>query len=225
MRTYCNQQVQFGLINRGIGYLRILSFQDYTEEKSAEGNLHALDAALDEVFDHSQRLTGLIVDIRINGGGSDRLAIVLASRLAREKYLAYSKVIRNNLDGPLHFTEPQPIWVVPGARPGFKGKVVLLAGADTVSAGETFTMALMGRRPAVIHVGDDTQGVFSDELRRTLPNGWCFSLPNEVFLTERGKAFDAVGVPPSIRVSVFSGEDLREGRDAALDKALEILGR
>jgi C-terminal processing protease CtpA/Prc len=101
----------------------------------------------------------------------------------------------------------------------------LLTGIDSVSAAETFTMALMGRTPAVTRSGENTQGVFSDVLGRTLPNGWRFGLPNEIFLTEGGKTFDAVGIPPDIAVPVFPSEDLKKGRDSCLEKALELLAR
>jgi C-terminal processing protease CtpA/Prc len=82
----------------------------------------------------------------------------------------------------------------------------------------------MGRSPRVTRIGEDTQGVYSDELVRSLPNGWRFSLPNEVFLTEKGEHFEARGVPPDIRAAVFPKSDLAAGRDGALEKAVEVLG-
>ena len=168
-------------------------------------------------------MNGLVIDVRLNHGGDDPLGIEIASRLTNSRYLAYSKVTRNNLDGVLHFTDPQESWVVPSAHAGFHGDVVLLTGPDTVSAGETFTMALLGRKPHVTRVGLNTQGVFSDDLSRRLPNGWRFRLPNEVYLTSDGKAFDATGVPPDLRLSFFSPEDLQKDRDAALEEAQKIL--
>jgi len=60
-------------------------------------------------------------------------------------------------------------------------------------------------------------------LLRHLPNGWTFGLPNEIYLTKDGKAFDSVGVPPDIDVPIIPAEDLANGRDSALDKALELL--
>ena len=84
-------------------------------------------------------------------------------------------------------------------------------------------MALMGREPGVMRVGLATQGVFSDVLRRSLPNGWSFGLPNEVYYTADGAAFDARGVPPDIQVPFFSLEDLNASRDAALEEAVRRL--
>jgi hypothetical protein len=224
LRSFCNGHVQFGMLDHSVGYLRVTAFYGYVEKYIYSDASHALQSALDSIFEDAGRLSGLVVDVRLNKGGDDPLGIEIASRLTDHKYLAYSKVTRNNLTGTLHFTDPQEVSVVPAKRPGFRGNVVLLTGPDTVSAGETFTMALMQREPHVTRIGLNTQGVFSDVLIRHLPNGWQFDLPNEVYLTSAGKAFDATGVPPDIRLNFFSREDLRDGRDAALEEALKILG-
>jgi len=224
LRSFCNGHVQFGMLDHSVGYLRVTAFYGYVEKYIYSDASHALQSALDSIFEDAGRLSGLVVDVRLNKGGDDPLGIEIASRLTDHKYLAYSKVTRNNLTGTLYFTDPQEVSVVPAKRPGFRGNVVLLTGPDTVSAGETFTMALMQREPHVTRIGLNTQGVFSDVLIRHLPNGWQFDLPNEVYLTSAGKAFGATGVPPDIRLNFFSREDLRDGRDAALEEALKILG-
>jgi C-terminal processing protease CtpA/Prc len=108
-------------------------------------------------------------------------------------------------------------------RPGFHGPVVLLTSADSVSAAETFTMAVLDRQPHVIRVGANPRECFPTFLGRKLPNGWSFGLPNEVYLTKDGKAFNGLGVPPDIEVAVFPTEDLADGRDSALSKALGLL--
>jgi C-terminal processing protease CtpA/Prc len=73
--------------------------------------------------------------------------------------------------------------------------------------------------PKVIRIGDNTQGVFSDVLVRTLPNGWSFGLPNEVFRSADGKTFDGPGIPPDIVVPVFTPGDIAAGRDPGLERA------
>lgn len=239
LHDFCNKQLQFGLLRssphaalsdsesggetHGIGYLRIHSFSDYSNDREFLKQLDALEAALDDIFRNSAKLAGLVIDVRINGGGSDVFGISMASRLATEEYLAYAKVIRNDIRDPDHRTPPQQVIVHVSQRPGFRGPVVLLTSADSVSAAETFTMAVLDRDPHVVRVGSNTQGVFSDVLGRKLPNGWTFGLPNEIYLTKDGKAFDGTGVPPDIEVPIFPMEDLTNGRDSALDKALELL--
>jgi C-terminal processing protease CtpA/Prc len=75
----------------------------------------------------------------------------------------------------------------------------------------------------VTRIGQNTQGVFSDVLGRRLPNGWRFGLPNERFVTD-GKTYDGTGIPPTIRVPVFTPDDLESRRDSAIERALVVLG-
>ena len=226
LRDFCKKQLQFGMLRREapsgpIGYLRIRSFSDYSDDREFKKQMNVLESALDDIFRDGAKLRGLVIDVRINGGGSDVFGVSIASRLATQDYLAYSKVIRNDPHDPDHRTVPQPVMVHVSNRPSFRGPVVLLTSADSVSAAETFTMALLDRQPHVTRVGANTQGVFSDVLGRKLPNGWTFGLPNEIYLTKDGKAFDGPGVPPDIEVPIFPPKDMANGRDSALDKALD----
>jgi C-terminal processing protease CtpA/Prc len=223
LKTWCNGRLGYGMLPGAVGYLRITAFDGYESGGGFDGQLHALEAALDEILANADKLNGLIVDVRINYGGSDVLGVAVASRLAPHDYLAFVKKARNDPADPSRFTEPQATRVRVSARPHFHGNVVLLTGSNTVSAGETFTMALMDRTPEVTRVGQNTQGVFSDQLTRRLPNGFRFALPNEVFLTEDGKVFEGEGIPPHVEVPAFSKVDFKNGRDAALERAIEIL--
>jgi hypothetical protein len=225
LRPYCNDVIYFGMLKGSIGYLRILGFDGYTKDGGFEQGALSLEAALDDIFKDAQQMNGLILDVRINTGGADPYCLAIASRLTGAKYLAYSKVTRNNLSGRLRFTAPQAAWVEVSTRPGYRGKVVLLIGPDTLSGGETFAMALMGRKPHVTAIGENTQGVFSDVFGHRLPNGWTFGLPNELYLSKSGKSFDGRGVPPNIRVPVYPKADLDRGRDGVLEKALEVFGK
>ena len=224
LKPYCNDLIYFGMLKGKIGYLRILSFSGYSKSEGFAAGSQALESALDDTFKAATDMKGLVIDVRLNTGGEDPWGVAIASRLTTARYLAYSKVIRDNLNGPLRFTKPQPAWVEPASGPGFRGPVVLLIGPDTVSAGETFSMALMGRTPKIVFIGENTQGVFSDVLGRMLPNGWRFGLPNEVYLRKDGKSFDGPGVPPDISVPVFPASDLDSSRDGAIEKAIQLLG-
>ena len=223
LKTWCNGRLGYGMLPGTIGYLRITAFDGYASEGGFDGQLHALEEALDKVLADAEKLHGLVIDVRVNYGGSDVLGVAVASRLAAHDYVAFVKKARNDPADASRFTEPQPTWVRVSPLPHFHGRVVLLTASNTVSAGETFTMALMGRTPEVTRVGQNTQGVFSDQLTRRLPNSFRVALPNEVFLTEDGKVFEGAGIPPHVQVSVASKEDSKNGRDAALEKAIEIL--
>jgi hypothetical protein len=221
LRKFCNEQIQYGHIDEATGYLRILSFSNYATGGFAAG-LAALEAALDDIFS-DRALAALVIDVRINGGGADPYGLAIASRLATREYLAYTKEARADPIDRNKWTPGDPSLIRPSARPGFRGPTVELIGPLTISAGETFTQALMGRTPPITRIGENTQGVFSDVLSRRLPNGWRFGLPNEVFRTPQGTTFDGLGIPPDATVLVFADEDVTAGKDPGLAKALEIL--
>ncbi len=222
LRMFCNDQLQYGHVDATTGYLRILSFGGYAKEGGFAAGLTALEAALDTIFS-DRALQRLIIDVRINFGGADPYGLAIASRLATREYLAYTKEARADPADRNKWTPGDPSQVRPSTRPGFRGPVAELIGPLTISAGETFTQALMGRTPHVTRVGENTQGVFSDVLGRHLPNGWRFGLPNEVFRTPEGKTFDGDGIPPDMAVPVFADEDVAAGRDPGMAKALEVL--
>ena len=222
LRNWCNNQVQYGHLNDSTGYLRITSFSGFGPQPGFAAGLVALEAALDTIFS-DPNLKGLVIDVRINFGGADPYGLAIVSRLASTTYLGYVKEARADPVDRDVWTPGDSSMVRPSSRPGFRGPVVELIGPLTISAGETFTQALMGRTPRVIRIGEPTQGVFSDVLVRRLPNGWTFGLPNEVFRTPEGATFDGPGIPPDIMVPVFADEDVKAGRDPGIERALKEL--
>ncbi len=222
LRKWCNNQVQYGHIDDATGYLRILSFSGYSKQGGFLAGLEAFEEALDAIFS-DPALKALVIDVRINFGGYDPYGLALASRLATGEYLAYTKYARADAADRNRWTSGDPTRVRPSSRPGFRGPAVELIGPLTISAGETCTQALMGRAPHITRVGENTQGVFSDVLARSLPNRWHFGLPNEVFRTEQGTTFDGPGIRPDIAVPVFADAAVAAGRDPVMAKALEVL--
>ena len=222
VRNFCNNQIQYGHIDNATGYLRILSFSSYSRHGGIAQGLMTLESALDAIFS-DPALRALVIDVRINFGGSGPYGLAVASRLATSEYLAYSIQARANPVDRNKLTEGYPVMVRSSPRPGFRGPVVELIGPYTLSEGEAFTQALMGRTPKVTRIGENTQGVFSDVLDRRLPNGWDFGLPNEVYRTQEGAAFDGLGIPPDIAVPVFAADDVAGAKDPAMAKALELL--
>ncbi|MFD7668540.1 S41 family peptidase [Streptomyces sp. NPDC059788] len=224
LRRWAGGALSYADLPGRLGYLRITAFHGYTDRDDHDSDVAELDRALDAVFTKARTsgpkaLRSLVVDLRLNGGGSDRLGLRVASRLTGRPYPAYRKHARNDPDDPRKFTPAQPVQVRPHDGPRYTGPLTLLTGPLTISAGETFTQALLSRAPAPARIGENTQGVFSDTLDRTLPNGWKFALPNEEFRTADGRTFDGTGIPPTIRTPVFAPEDLASRRDPALARA------
>ncbi|QCX81790.1 Peptidase family S41 [Streptomyces sp. YIM 121038] len=225
-KDFAGGRITYADLPGGQGYLRISGFAGYVPA-GAPFSAHAaeLDRALDAILtkDRTRRLKGLMIDLRVNGGGSDVLGIRIAERLTDTPYVAYSKRARNDPADPGEHTRPEPIRVRPADAPRYTGPIAVLTGGSTVSAGETFTQALMDRPGRVVRVGQATQGVFSDVLARNLPNGMVAWLPNEEFLTRTGRTFDGTGVPPHLSEPVFTKEEFAKNRDSAFDRALRVL--
>ncbi|MDT0454066.1 S41 family peptidase [Streptomyces hesseae] len=216
-------KIAFAELPDGTGYLRLTGFVNYTDDHTFEADSAELDRALDAVFtpQRVRSLRGLVLDLRFNGGGSDRLGLHVAERLTNRPYTAYLKQARNDPGNPGKFTPAEPVRVLPHrGGPVYTGPVALLTGRLTISAGETTTQALMGRAPGVVRIGQNTNGSFSDVLERRLPNEWRFGLPNEVFRDAgTGRSYDGDGIAPDVRTPVFTDAEFAAGRDSALTEA------
>ncbi|KAB7833738.1 S41 family peptidase [Streptomyces mobaraensis] len=222
LRTWAQGALSYADLPDGTGYLRITRFTRFAAKGGPKADEAELDRALDHVLARSPR--GLILDVRFNGGGSDRLGIRIAERLTDRPYTAYLKHARNDPDDPRKFTPAVPVKVTPSGSPRYTGPVAVLTGRLTISAGETFTQALMGRSPAPARIGENTQGAFSDILERRLPNGWTFGLPNEEFMRPGDRrTYDVTGIPPVVRTPVFTEEEFAAHRDSALKQARQLL--
>ncbi|MGW6861296.1 S41 family peptidase [Streptomyces xanthophaeus] len=226
VQDFAAGRITYADLPGGQGYLRISGFGGYAgEDAPYAAELAELDKALDAVLgqDRTRHLKGLVIDLRINGGGSDAMGLHIAGRLTDTPYLAYSKRARNDPADPARHTRPQPLYVTPAPGPRYTGPVAVLTGGSTVSAGETFTQALMDRPGRTVRIGQPTQGVFSDVLERKLPNGMAVWLPNEELLTRSGRTFDGAGIPPHLTEPVFTPQEFARNEDSAFDRAVKVL--
>ncbi|MYT24256.1 protease [Streptomyces sp. SID7760] len=226
IQDFASGRIIYADLPGGQGYLRISGFGGYAGAGAPyAAELAELDKALDTVLDQerTRHLKGLVIDLRINGGGSDAMGLHLAGRLTDTPYLAYSKRARNDPADPTRHTRPQPLYVTPGQGPRYTGPLAVLTGGSTVSAGETFTQALMDRPGRTVRIGQPTQGVFSDVLVRKLPNGMSLWLPNEELLSRSGRTFDGAGIPPHLTEPVFTTQEFDQNKDSAFDRAVKAL--
>ncbi len=225
LESWCQDWIQFGELPDSVAYLRIMREYSYTPSGRFEDDSLALTAALDSIMPRIARRRALVIDLRLNGGGADAIAMMIVSRLTNRSYQAFGKQGRSDPKRPDRFTPLQRVRIDPARGARFGGPTVLLTGPWTLSAGEVLTLALIGRSPRIVRVGESTQGIFADELIRQLPNGWRFQLSSERYLAPDGTNFEGAGIPPDRMVPVFPESDQLSGRDGALEAALEILTR
>ena len=213
-----NRRIFYGMPADGVGYLGIVTMGGYSKKEDPIADIETLDLLLDEAIGtfKSEGAKSVIVDVSFNHGGYDFISRQIASRFAKERTFVFSK---SPDDAERPYTTD--IWIDPSEREQFLGPVYLLTGDMTVSAGETFVLAM---RPLenVTHIGESTRGALSDVLTKTLPNGWTLNMSNEIYLDHEGVLWEGPGIPPEITFDVFPKDDPIGGFQKAAQKAIEI---
>jgi hypothetical protein len=200
----------YSWIEKDIGYLHVRNFDE--EEKTA--------AIMDEVIAEFENARGLVLDVRGNGGGWDPVAKAIADRFADSKRLFMTIQVRNGHDHG-NFDAPEDWYVEPRGPRQFTEPIVMLTHRWTISAGDCFVLA-MRVLPHVINLGEFTSGAYSDEYWDKLPNGWDVCVCNKLYLDSDGFCWEGIGTPPDIRM-VNSREDIQNGRDKVLERAVDVL--
>jgi carboxyl-terminal processing protease len=219
-RETAGGKLQYGLIDNTIGYINVLMLMGYTSDaffpdtnamNDAEEH-QRINAILDEILISfaEAEVNAVIIDASLNFGGSDYMGREIAARFADQQRLAYTKAAFDAAGAP-----ETSVYVVPTDRPSFDGPVYLMTTDSTVSAGETMTMALRAL-PNVTHVGQPTNGSFSDVLDKTLPNGWPLTLSNEIYRDHAGILWEGRGITPDIPLDIFNETTLVDGHPAAV---------
>lgn len=236
LQRECNDILAWCELQPGVGYLSVLRLFGFADTAAARqsddlphgrtavaeflrDDMSALAIALDRIFADLRHCRGLIVDLRINGGGFDRAGLAIASRFALRRCLAYSKRAKD-ADG---FTADQQIHVGP-VRDPCTMPVVVLTSPLCVSAGEVMALA-MRALPQVTLVGQSTAGMLSDNLNKPLPNGWELSLSNEIYTSHDGSVFESCGIAPDVHATVMDAEQFVPALQTSLRAAVDLLQR
>ena len=167
----------------------------------------------------------LIIDVRINNGGWDDIAMMVVAYLAEEPTFAFSKrdFFRDTTDGTVTYSEINDVAVGPASL-YFDGPVVALSSESNAGTGEIFALSVKDL-PSVTVMGQRTFGVLSDNLFKYLPNGWEFFFRNEEY-SKNGTIYEVIGVPPDV---ILSQQDplpldfLVIGEDRYLEEGLMFL--
>ncbi len=218
-KTAFSESAVWGQIGESTGYFRIDTFSGLAQGGySSNDDLAVLEPILDTMLEDLGHLPYMIVDVRLNGGGHDVVALAIARRFVDARRVFGSKQAFENG----HRTTQQDLIIEPADGPRYEGRVAVLTSSETASAAEVFALA-MRSLPQVTLVGEATMGIFSDELYRSLPNGWEFSLSNEIYLAPNEESFEVTGVPPDVFSPFLSREDHLNGVDSVIEAAIAAL--
>jgi pimeloyl-ACP methyl ester carboxylesterase len=192
-----------------IGFVEIRAWQD---ERLVE--------QFDEVLNQLEDTRGLIVDVRLNGGGSEPLALEVAGRFVdQERVYAFSRYRA----GPAH-TELTPLLprrVAPRGPWRYEQPVLVLIGPKCMSSNESF-IAMMSQCPQVTTMGETTCGASGNPKMIQLAAGISVSMPRWIDYLSDEKPLEGRGITPNV-VFPTTPESFAGGQDRLLDAALERL--
>lgn len=204
------------MLDSGIGYIKVNDFQD-------DYNLTArlYERAILGLIDN--QVPALIIDLRVNYGGSGGLALDFSDYFYDEEVVLWSRESYNELLGDFELGE-FPARIKPGEL-FYDGPIAVLISPSCISACEGFAYALTstGRATAVGTAG--TAGAFGDvgSGQYTMPGDWSMQFPTGRPIDAEGNVvIEGVGVQPDIHVPKTRESVLGIG-DPILDAAIEAL--
>jgi carboxyl-terminal processing protease len=207
----------WNVMNHNIGYISINTF-------SVKGETFVFAdmsfEVIDEIIQKFKDKDGIIIDIRWNPGGFQPNFETIAGRFADRKRL-FVKVRSKNGIMKSDFSDWVDWYIEPKGPLQFNKPVVILTSRKTGSASEWFTLA-MKTLPNVTTVGDTTNGSFSPQIHRELPNGWSFALSTQIVASADFKIYEGTGIPPDSTV-VNTIKEFNSQVDAMLEKGIEII--
>ncbi len=220
--SWPNRRVATGRFESGVGYLLIASWDDDAGGQ-AEAELEAAHAAIDRFI--ADEAPGLIIDVRLNSGGSETLARSIASRFV-EGRTVYARSLIRDPDDPLGHGWRGPfdraVDPDPNRRP-FTAPVAVLIGPVCMSSNESFIQMLHASsadiRPRAL-VGARTRGSSGNPRPHDLGNGVRVHLPSWRDLQLDGTPIEGVGLAPDIETP-WPGPD--PARDPVIEAALRWL--
>jgi len=211
-------RVWYGELKGKIGYVVVFAMGGFEEDDVTSAD-HAASArkVFQEIAQAFKDMRGVIVDLRTNQGGYDPVSLELAGLFAARPGVAFKKhahraatpayAVPLALSAPLRLAKP----------------VAVLISEHTVSAAETASTAFRTLPNATL-IGQPTQGALSDVLEKKLPNGWTFTLSNEVFEAPDGTIPEGQGVAPHIATKVPAAPKTPADRfQADIDEAVRVI--
>ena len=200
--------LKYRILDDNIGYIRCESFQN----SIGAGNV-------DEILLALQPCTGLIIDLRNNGGGLVTSAEELAARFTNKPievgYLRHKT-------GPAHdaFSPMQRQVLKPARGIRWQKRVVVLTNRMVFSAANEF-VKYMKCCPLATIVGDHTGGGAGLPFSSELPNGWNVRFSACPMFDRYGNSTED-GIAPDVNVSLSEADFLR-GTDTIIEAARELL--
>lgn len=206
--------LEYTVLDGNIGYVFLRHMGVNPGFATTEADM--AERAFETVADALRGTRAIILDNRLNPGGSDTVSLAYASFFAAEPVTAFSKETRTATG----YTQPFTATVMP-RLPALTQPVYLLNSGYTASAAEIFSMALQELDQVTI-IGDATSGALSDIMEITLANGWLLGFSHQIYRDASGNSLETIGIQPDID-RAFDAESFRRGVDSTLDAVVGMI--
>jgi len=200
--------LNYRILDDNVGYVTVNSFA------SAMG-----DGNISEVLHWLRTCSGLIIDVRNNGGGDLTNADLLTARFTNIPiHVGY--ICHKTGKGHNDFSAPQPQFVDPSSGIRWQKPVVVLTNRSCYSATNTFVRN-MRCCPNVTILGDQTGGGAGMPFSSQLPNGWSVRF-SACPMFDTAMNHIEFGIQPDTLVAL-NDEDRIRGIDTLIEAARQLL--
>ncbi len=192
MWLYADLEIPKSLIDE-IGFVNayVKTFHKMYRGDYIEKEIKGVNNIMDQVMDDLSGMKSIVIDVRFNGGGQDAVSFEILSRFTPTKLqIATQKLKYGN-----QFSPVIPLYIQ-GTPNAYTKPVYVLTSQQTGSAAESFALATISMKNAK-RIGSPTSGAMSTSLEKSLPNGWFFSISNEIWMDNQGKIYENEGIPVS----------------------------
>lgn len=203
----------------GIRYVEIPNF----DHEQAATDFAALVDSLD-----TSATAGMILDVRYNLGGSSQVVASIVGCLVGQPVPTPTMRFRHYV-GAHEAWGQDPVWETASSRieprdgRRYLGPLVVLTSGLTGSSAEDLAIELRSAGRARL-VGGRTAGSAGNGLQTGLPGGGSFTVSTFTALVPGGDEYVGSGIAPDLEIEPTPA-DLAAGRDAVLERAVELLSR
>ena len=211
-----NNIITYGRLKQdnSIGYIHIAGFSSgQTGVNQRQDWASDIDIVLEQLKD----TRCMILDVRGNRGGLTGNVTRISGRFCALN-LPYAISRTKNGPGIFDYDEGVTLEIKMNGIWQYIKPVYLLTNAQTMSAGEEFTMAMCSQ-PHVTQIGNHTCGVFSLSLERCLANGWRYSVSVQKVCAMDGSIPEGKGIvprPENLIINPSAKNDLQMKRALSL---------
>ncbi|MFN8428077.1 MAG: S41 family peptidase [Anaerolineales bacterium] len=214
--------VEFDVLPSGYGYIKVNSFLD-----NDVLSIQVWERAIKYFNDNS--VPGVILDLRVNGGGSGWLADQMAAYFFNKETLVGNTAYYDDSSGEFYMDPGDDTYMIPPREDlQYNGPVVVMVGPACASACEFFSydMTINDRATVVGFYPSDGAGGSVEQ----------FIMPENITVQMTiGRAVDAEGnihlegkgVAPDVKVPVTleTLKQLADGEDVALETAVKVVSQ